>query len=111
MTTTISLLVLETVLSGAMICLIAVGVRRLRMLPKGWSARLFVSSKNVSEPHAVKPGLLHLRGVTISQLRPSGAAYINGKRVDVITEGMLIDRGASVEVVSVEGLRIVVREV
>ena len=110
MTPTVSLLVLATVLSGAMICLIAAGLRRLRRLPKGWSARLFVSRRKASDPDAVKPGLLHLRGVAISQLRPSCAAFINGKRVDVITEGMLIDRGASVEVVCVEGMRVVVRE-
>jgi membrane-bound ClpP family serine protease len=38
-------------------------------------------------------------------------AFINGNRTDVITEGGLIDRGASIKVVAVEGLRVVVREV
>jgi membrane-bound serine protease (ClpP class) len=59
---------------------------------------------------AVKPGLLHCSGVAITQLGPSGAAFINGKRVDVITEGALIDQGASVQVVAVRGMRVVVRE-
>lgn len=93
------------------ICLIAGFVWRLRMLPKCRVSRLFVSPRKPSKPGVADPVLLHLKGVTITQLRPSGAAFINGKRVDVITEGMLIDRGASVEVVAVEGMRIVVREV
>jgi membrane-bound ClpP family serine protease len=44
-------------------------------------------------------------------LRPSGTASINGRRVDVVTEGGLIERGTAVKVVAVEGARIVVREV
>jgi hypothetical protein len=31
--------------------------------------------------------------------------------VDVVTEGALIDRGASIKVVAIEGIRVVVREV
>jgi len=110
-TYTVSLLVLGTVLSGVGVCLIAGVVRRLRLLPKGRVARLFVSRRTPSKPGVAEPDLLHLKGVTITQLRPSGAAFINGKRVDVITEGMLIDRGASIEVIAVERMRIVVREV
>jgi membrane-bound serine protease (ClpP class) len=44
-------------------------------------------------------------------LRPSGAAVINDKRVDVVTEGPFIDRGTPVRVVAVEGMRVVVRSV
>jgi membrane-bound serine protease (ClpP class) len=44
-------------------------------------------------------------------LRPSGTANINGQRVDVVTEGGLIERGTAVKVVAVEGSRIVVRAV
>ncbi len=51
------------------------------------------------------------RGPALTQLRPSGVALINGQRVDVVTEGGLIERGAAVKVVTVEGARIVVREV
>ena len=58
-----------------------------------------------------RPELLHRTGVAITQLRPSGTAFINGKRVDVVTEGGLIDQGASLKVVAAEGLRVVVREV
>jgi membrane-bound ClpP family serine protease len=36
-------------------------------------------------------------------------ALINGKRIDVVTEGAMIERGASIRVVVIEGIRVVVR--
>ncbi len=50
-------------------------------------------------------------GKTLTQLRPAGKAQINGRRVDVIAQGQVIDEGSTVEVVEVEGARVVVREV
>lgn len=47
-------------------------------------------------------------GVTVSQLRPSGVARIDGKRVDVISRGELIDPETDVVVRSVDGNRVVV---
>jgi membrane-bound ClpP family serine protease len=82
----------------------------LKFFPESRIARLFISRGAVGGLGVAKPDLLHRTGVAITQLRPSGAAFINGKRVDVITEGALIDRGASIKVVSVEGMRVVVRE-
>ncbi len=57
-----------------------------------------------------RPELRALTGVAITPLRPSGTAFINGKRVQVVTEGALVDQGASIKVVAVRGLRVVVRE-
>jgi len=50
-------------------------------------------------------------GVSRSHLRPAGVADINGQRVDVVTEGGMIERGTRVRVVDVEGNRVVVRPV
>ncbi|MFC4599354.1 NfeD family protein [Cohnella hongkongensis] len=50
-------------------------------------------------------------GVTVSLLRPSGIAEIGGQRLDVITSGEFVERGKSVEVTSVDGTRIVVKEI
>jgi membrane-bound serine protease (ClpP class) len=47
--------------------------------------------------------------VAQSNLRPSGLALIDGKRIDVVTEGPMIERGTPVKVVAVEGMRVVVR--
>ena len=52
--------------------------------------------------------LIGLKGISHTDLRPSGLAIICGKRVDVITEGELIDKGEAVNVIRVEGNRIVV---
>ncbi len=53
--------------------------------------------------------LLGKTGETLTSLRPSGVARIDGRRVDVISEGRHLDPGEQVEVVNVEGSRIVVR--
>ena len=51
------------------------------------------------------------RGRASSSLRPAGIAEIEGERVDVVSEGELIDAGQFVEVTRVDGNRIVVRRV
>lgn len=50
-------------------------------------------------------------GVTTSMLRPSGVAEFNGHRLDVISSGELIEKGRQVQVESVDGTRIVVKEI
>ncbi|HUF81191.1 MAG TPA: NfeD family protein [Burkholderiales bacterium] len=49
------------------------------------------------------------RGRTTSPLRPAGIAEIEGERVDVVSEGDLIDSETPIEVIRVDGNRIVVR--
>lgn len=83
----------------------------LKFFPESPLAKRFISNSATGELGVEKPQLLHCTGVAITQLRPSGAALLNGQRVDVVTEGGLIDQGASVEVMEVEGARVVVREV
>ncbi|MBE0623038.1 MAG: nodulation protein NfeD [Burkholderiales bacterium] len=51
------------------------------------------------------------KGQASSPLRPAGIAEIEGERVDVVSEGDLIEPGQAVEVTRVEGNRIVVRRV
>ncbi|MGQ0522080.1 MAG: NfeD family protein [Betaproteobacteria bacterium] len=51
------------------------------------------------------------RGYTTSPLRPAGIADIGGTRVDVVSEGELIVPDTPVEVIRVDGNRIVVRQV
>ena len=50
-------------------------------------------------------------GRALTTLRPSGTADIDGRRVDVITEGGFVASGAAVEVVRSQGAVVVVREV
>jgi len=51
------------------------------------------------------------KGRASSSLRPAGIAEIEGERVDVVSEGEMIDAGQFVEVTRVDGNRIVVRRV
>ena len=48
-------------------------------------------------------------GQSITPLRPAGTALINDQRVDVVTLGDFIDAEAEIEVILVEGNRVVVR--
>jgi membrane-bound serine protease (ClpP class) len=49
------------------------------------------------------------QGTAVSPLRPAGIADIEGKRVDVVSEGEWIDATTPIEVIRVDGNRIVVR--
>lgn len=53
--------------------------------------------------------LIGQTGTTATTLRPGGFANIAGERVDVVTNGELIEVGTPVEVVAVEGNRVQVR--
>jgi membrane-bound ClpP family serine protease len=51
-----------------------------------------------------------MKGIALSDLRPSGKALIENRRADVIAEnGTWIERNAAVELTKVEGNRIHVR--
>ncbi|HXT39916.1 MAG TPA: NfeD family protein [Candidatus Angelobacter sp.] len=82
-----------------------------KFFPESRFARLFISKHAVGDIGTEKPELLNQTGIALTTLRPSGTAVIDGKRVDVVTEGPFVDKGAAVKVVEVEGMRVVVRTV
>lgn len=51
------------------------------------------------------------QGMTLTMLRPVGKAQFGDTIVDVVSEGELVEKGRQVEVIKVEGNRIVVSEV
>jgi membrane-bound serine protease (ClpP class) len=55
------------------------------------------------------PNLLGRYGTALSDLRPAGTADLEGERVDVVSDGEFITRGSLLEVIRVEGRRIVVK--
>ena len=55
--------------------------------------------------------LLGKTGVTLTVLRPVGKAQIGRLRVDVVTEMEMIGKGKQIEVIKVEGNRVVVKEI
>lgn len=56
-------------------------------------------------------GLLGAIGVAVTPLRPAGKAQFSGQFLDVMAEGDYVAPGGRVQVVEVEGSRIIVREV
>lgn len=77
--------------------------RRL-VLDTGLSARAGYASAPESDSH-----WLGRTGVASTPLHPAGIAEIEGSRVDVVSTGEPVDAGESIEVVRVDGNRIVVR--
>jgi membrane-bound ClpP family serine protease len=49
-------------------------------------------------------------GKTVSPMRPSGTVEFDGKRVDAMTEGVMIDAGVWVRCTEVKGSKVVVRQ-
>ncbi len=81
----------------------------VKYFPDSRAARIFISDQQVGELGVGDATLVNQTGVVHSSLRPCGTAIIGGKRLDVVTEGSFIESGTPVKVITVEGLRIVVR--
>src|SRR6056297_501552 len=61
--------------------------------------------------HSDQKKLIGEVGKALTHLRPAGTAEINGKRVDVITEGDYIDKDQMVKVIRVKGSRVIVKKI
>lgn len=58
-----------------------------------------------------KEMLVGSTGTAQTVLRPSGIADFHGQRINVVSRGEFIDKGANVQVIEVEGARIVVERI
>jgi membrane-bound ClpP family serine protease len=103
-------------LLGVFVAVPVVGVVALYVWPKTpVGKRLMRPPADADDTVAKMPVLVELEqlrgrfGRALSDLRPAGVAEIDGRRVDVMSEGMLIPGGASVRVIDVRAGRVVVR--
>lgn len=55
--------------------------------------------------------LLGEEGVAMTALRPSGTALLNDRRVDVVSDGDFVEKGARVRVVETANMKVVVRKI
>jgi membrane-bound serine protease (ClpP class) len=101
----------------ALLIAIAVALAFLRVVPRLPFGRPLVletglpaESGYASAPEADRHWL-GKRGTAASTLRPAGIAHFNHDRVDVVTEGEFIEAGEAIEVIRVDGNRIVVRPI
>jgi len=59
---------------------------------------------------ASDPSLLGIQGVVFTALRPAGTIIVDGRRIDAVSDGSLIEKGEKVRVIEVHGSRIVVEK-
>ena len=80
----------------------------LLIVPRTRAGRALVLGEQLKRPTDDGAALLGREGITLTALRPAGAAEVDGRRVDVVTDGVFIEAGRAVRVISVEGARVVV---
>ena len=74
---------------------------------------VLVDAITTEDGYVAKESELSLLGrvlVAYTDLRPAGIAVLDENKLDVVTEGDFIEKGHKVEVIRVEGMRIVVRK-
>ena len=109
--------VLEAVGQVAISLLVAIiiGVMVLRVFPRLPFGKRLVLEDTLEAKEGYQstpdsdPEWLGKRGTAFTDLHPAGIAHLYGQRVDVVSEGEFIQAGRLIEVVHVDGNRIVVR--
>jgi membrane-bound serine protease (ClpP class) len=89
--------------------LVIIEIKLLAFLPV--TLRKTLSSKDgaIVQSKELKE-LIGVTGSAITNLRPAGAALLNGNRFDVVSSGEYIEKGSDVIVSIVDGNRIVVKK-
>ncbi|HEU4505718.1 MAG TPA: NfeD family protein [Nitrospira sp.] len=101
----------------ALLLAIAMALGLLRFVPRlPFGRRLILETGLPAEAgYASAPETdrrwLGKRGIAASTLRPAGIGHFDHERVDVVTEGEFIEAGDPIEVLRVEGNRVVVRRI
>jgi membrane-bound serine protease (ClpP class) len=94
---------------------LAASLALLRVLPRlPWGRRLILETELLAGPGGASAPEYDRRwlgksGTAVTPLRPAGLAYLDGERVDVVSEGDFIEAGQPIDVLRVDGNRIVVR--
>lgn len=105
--------VLACAFGGAMVGFLAIA----KYLPKSPMMRRLVLSSEIQAEERAMPldvkaeALVGKYAVATTPLRPSGKVELEGRTLDVVTEGEAVEKGATVQVVRVEGPAIVVAPV
>ena len=104
---------IETVATAIVLTVIAFTLTVRAVPQNAWAHRLALAAAQGPE-YVASSDYRQLRGrigTAVSYLRPAGIASIEGRRVDVLTEGEFIGQGTPIRVVRVEGARIFVEPV
>ena len=93
---------------------LGVGYVAIKLVPQTAAGKKMILSHEQTDMRAGAthaPELVGREGVAQTLLRPSGTALLDGKRLDVVAESDMIERGSAIKVVAIEGTRIVVRKI
>ena len=104
---------IETIATAIVLTVIAFTLVVRAVPENAWSHRLALAAAQGPEyvASADQSTLYGRSGTAITYLRPAGIAAIEGRRVDVLTEGEFIAQGTPIRVVRVEGARVFVEPV
>lgn len=84
----------------------------IKVLPRSPAGKRLLLGSSEAGFSAAESGLekwIGKRGQAITTLRPAGMIAVEGERVDVVTGGEYLPKGTPVEVIRVDGNRVVVR--
>src|SRR5262249_16230504 len=110
-----SLTVGLTTLCAVFLALPVIGIALLHYWPRTpIGRRLVMTVPEADDPsvHPAQKDLESLRGrvgKTLSSLRPAGVVDFDGRRVDALTEGIMVDPGQYVRCVDVRAGKVIVR--
>ena len=96
--------------------MIAAGII-FRSFSKGILARSKIVLKDSIDGESTSLGdkdaqsLIGLEGECVTALRPVGAGDFGGRRLDIVSEGGFIQKGAKVRITAIDGVRIMVKEI
>jgi len=106
---------LSIAIAFSLAVIVAIILFRSIGLQKGLFRRLVLEDSTATDLGYVssesREELIGQQGVTLTPLRPAGSVLIDHERVDVVSEGEFLDRDVPIEVIYVEGMRVVVRKV
>ncbi|NLB64808.1 MAG: nodulation protein NfeD [Fibrobacter sp.] len=102
------------VVSGTFLATFALGLLLLKFLPRSplWRKISLPTEEKLVEPtFSFKyGGLLKKEGITLTPLRPVGTIEVGGRRYDAKSESSYLVKGASIQVIRIEGNTIIVQE-
>ena len=105
-----ALTALATLLVVIAVLAVLISYMMRRATEGGAHARIFLREKEELRSGEDMQVLLGKQGRTTSVLRPAGIGDFDGVRLNVVTEVSFIERDRPIEIVNVDGARIVVRE-
>lgn len=103
-------------LLGAFIIAVIIFIIILKHLPSSrlWKKVVLQNSSTAEQGYISstnQSSLLQREGIVLTELHPAGTILVDGQPIDVVSEGVYINKGASVRIIKIDGSRIIVRKI